>query len=148
MDGQTHREVDRWTDTQRGGQMDGQTHREVDRWMDTQRGGQMDGQTHRFGNRVMDIQWVRGGQMTDRGGQMRTDGGGQMDGLRWTDRKLDRWMARGGRRENRTDGPRWMDREVDRRMVREVDRQRTDREADSPTHWCGEPAVPVTSAAG
>ena len=54
-----------------------------------------------------------------------------MDGLRWMDRELDRWTE--------VDGQRWTDGWSERW---------TDREADSPTHWCGEPAVPATSAAG
>ena len=60
MDGQTHREVDRWMDTQRGRQMDGHTerwtdgwtHTEVNRWMDTQRW--TDGWTDREVDRWMD----------------------------------------------------------------------------------------------
>ena len=76
-------------------------------------------------------------------GQRWTDGRGQMDGLRWRteswtdgwpeveDRELDRWTE--------VDGQRWTDGWSERW---------TDREADSPTHWCGEPAVPATSAAG
>ena len=54
--------------------MDGQTERWTDGWTDTQ-----------VWNRVMDIQWVRGGQMTDREVDRWMDRGGQME--------VDRWMV-------------------------------------------------------